>query len=174
MWQIASQITMAALSIASVKFVAIGLTKELAGSYNSAYGFLQLFGILADFGLYAVAVRELSKARERAAVFGSLLAIRLIILVISLSVALGIAWTVPSWQHTPLPLGITIAALVPLFTLLAGIIRTIFQVEFKMQYVFIAEVMQRIFTTGAIGMWILAGTNNSSDITIYYWFLAIG
>ena len=42
---------MASLSILTTKFVAIGLTKELAGNYNSAYGYLQLFGILADFGL---------------------------------------------------------------------------------------------------------------------------
>ncbi len=57
-----SQIVMAALSILTTKFVAIGLSQELAGHYNTAYGYLQLFGILADFGLYAVAVREVSQA----------------------------------------------------------------------------------------------------------------
>ena len=61
---------MAALSILTVKFVAIGLTKELAGSYNSAYGYLQLFGILADFGLYAVSVREVSKTKDPSKILG--------------------------------------------------------------------------------------------------------
>ncbi|MBT4585812.1 oligosaccharide flippase family protein, partial [Candidatus Peregrinibacteria bacterium] len=72
LWQIGSQITMAALSILTVKFVAIGLSKELAGNYNSAYGFLQLFGILADFGLYAVALREISRSElNREGVLGA-------------------------------------------------------------------------------------------------------
>jgi len=64
LWQVASQVTMAALSVITVKLVATGLTKELAGEYNTAYGFLQIFGILADYGLYAVAVPEVSKAKK--------------------------------------------------------------------------------------------------------------
>ena len=65
LWQLSSQILMAVLSIVTSKFVAIGLSKEMAGFYNSAYGFLQIFAILADFGLYAVSVREVSKAEHK-------------------------------------------------------------------------------------------------------------
>src|SRR3989338_3858323 len=133
LWQLASQVTMAALSILTVKFVAMGLSKELAGNYNSAYGYLQLFGILADFGLYAVAVREVSKATQREEVLGALIVIRFCILFISLLLALSVIWLLPMWRGTPLPLGVTIAALVPFFTLLAGIVRTVFQVHYKMQ-----------------------------------------
>lgn len=157
-----------------VKLVTIGLSKELVGSYNSAYGFLQLFGIVADFGLYAIAVRELSKARNKPKVFGTLLAVRLCILTVSLGLALVLAWSVPAWKGTVLPLGITIAALVPFFTLLAGIIRTVFQVHFAMHYVFIAEVSQRILTTAAVAGFILYGVEGSTSTTVYYWFLLIG
>jgi O-antigen/teichoic acid export membrane protein len=174
LWQIGSQVVMAGLSVVMVKLVTIGLSKELVGSYNSAYGFLQLFGIVADFGLYAIAVRELSKAQNKPKVFGTLLAVRLCILCCSLGLALTLAWSIPAWRGTPLPLGITIAALVPFFTLLAGIIRTVFQVHFAMHYVFIAEVLQRIITTGAIAGFILYGVEGSTDVTIYYWFLLIG
>src|SRR3989338_3344995 len=116
MWQLASKIVMAALSIITVKFVAIGLSKELAGIYNSAYGYLQLFGILADFGLYAVAVRELSRARDQAIVIGHLLILRLLILLTALGSALLFVWIIPAWKDSPLPPSVTIAALVPLFT----------------------------------------------------------
>lgn len=174
LWQIGSQVTMAALSIVSVKMIAIGLNKELAGTYNSAYGFLQLFGIFADFGLYAVAVRELSKSRQRVQVLASLIAVRLLILVFSLSVALGIAWSVPAWQNTPLPLAITIAAAVPFFTLIAGILRSIFQVHFKMHYIFIAEVLQRIVSTGALLLWVAGGISDSQNPIDMYWFLSAG
>lgn len=174
LWQLASQVVMAALSILTVKFVAIGLSKELAGNYNSAYGYLQLFGILADFGLYAVAVREVSRSTRREEVLGTLIVIRCMILAASLTLALGIIWLLPVWRGTPLPLGVTIAALVPFFTLLAGIVRTVFQVQYKMQYVFVAEVTQRVITVSLIGLFIAAGIRGSTDLHIYHLFLFIG
>lgn len=173
-WQLASQVTMAALSILTVKFVAIGLSQELAGNYNSAYGYLQLFGILADFGLYAVAVREVSKATDRERVLGTLMVLRIIILLLSLVSALILVWALPQWRGTPLPLGVTIAALVPFFTLLAGVVRTVFQIHYKMHYVFIAEVIQRVITVSLIALFIIAGTRNSTDLSVYHAFLFIG
>ena len=165
---------MAALSILTVKFVAIGLSKELAGNYNSAYGFLQLFGILADFGLYAVGVREMARAKDRSMVLGALIIIRSVILILSLALALALIWLLPQWQGTPLPLSVSIAALVPFFTLLAGILRTVFQVHYKMQCVFVAEVTQRVITTGLIGLFIVVGIRTSDDTGILYSFLLIG
>lgn len=176
LWQVASQVTMAALSIVTVKLIAIGLTKELAGAYNTAYGFLQIFGILADFGLYAVAVREVSKAsgKDREKVFGVLLTLRMLILCLSLGTALLIAWLIPAWHGTVLPLGISIAVFVPFFTLLAGIIRTVFQVNYKMHFVFIAEVSQRILTVGLTAIVVLVGLRQSADPFYYHLFLLFG
>ena len=174
LWQLGSQIVMAALSILTVKFVAIGLSKELAGNYNSSYGFLQLFGILADFGLYAVGVREMARAKDRCSVLGALLIIRSAILAASLALALVIVWGLPQWRGTPLPLSVTIAALVPLFTLLAGIFRTVFQVHHRMQYVFVAEVTQRIITTGLIALFVIAGVLGSDDVSLLHAFIFIG
>ncbi|MFH1670971.1 MAG: oligosaccharide flippase family protein [Patescibacteria group bacterium] len=173
-WQLGSQVTMAALSILTVKFVAVGLSKELAGNYNSAYGFLQLFGILADFGLYAVAVREVSRSDRKEDVLGALIILRSLMLVFSLSIALIFVWLIPMWKGTPLPLSVTIASLVPFFTLLAGIIRTVFQVNYKMHFVFIAEVAQRILTVIFIGLFILFGIRGSHDLHILHLFLFIG
>lgn len=174
LWQIASQAAMAVLSAVSVKFVAMGLSQELAGAYNSAYGYLQLFAILADFGLYAVSVREVSAAEDKEKVLGGLLVLRSVIVVLSLGSAIVIAWLVPSWQGTPLPLGIAIAAFVPFFTLLAGVLRTVFQVTFTMQYVFIAEVLQRVLTAGLMALIILSGVRLSTDQRVYEWFLWVG
>lgn len=174
MWQLASQLTMAALSILTVKFVAMGLSKELAGNYNSAYGFLQLFGILADFGLYAVAVREVSRAENRNEVLGAIIILRCITLVFALGTALLLVWIIPAWKGTPLPLSVTISSLVPFFTLLAGIIRTVFQVNYKMHFVFIAEVSQRILTASLIGLFIFFGVRGSTDLQHLHLFLFIG
>lgn len=174
LWQFASQIVMAGLSIITVKFVAIGLTKELAGTYNSAYGYLQIFGILADFGLYAVAVREVSRARDKDHVLGALIVLRVLILALSLGSAVVIAWLVPMWRGDALPLAVGIAAFVPGFTLLAGVIRTVFQVHYRMQYVFIAEVTQRVITVSLIGSFIFMGVRQTSDVRVCFAFLGIG
>lgn len=174
LWQMASQITMAVLSILTVKFVAIGLSKELAGVYNSAYGYLQLFGILADFGLYAVSVREVSKAVDKSKVLGALIVLRVGILLLSLGAALVFVFVLPQWQGTPLPMSVLIASLVPFFTLLAGILRTVFQVTYHMRYVFLAEVTQRIISTGLIGALLWYGTRGSTDLQDLHMMLFAG
>jgi len=160
--------------VVTVKLVAEGLSQELAGLYNTAYGYLQLFGILADFGLYAVAIREMSTAggkKEQEKVLGNLIVLRCGILALSIGSALGIAWLVPSWSGTPLPLSITIAALVPSFTLLAGILRTVFQVHHKMQFVFVAEVLQRVLTAGVMAAFVWMGVRGTEDPGFPYLFL---
>lgn len=173
-WQLLSQILTALLSMVTVKLVALGLVKPLAGIYNSAYGSLQLFGILADFGLYAVAVREVSKAVDRDKALGALIVLRASILALSLAVALLLAWTLPAWRGTALPTAITIAALVPLFTLLAGMLRATFQVHYRMELVFVAEVAQRVLTTALIGLLVWNGVRGSTDERDLYAFLFVG
>ncbi len=165
---------MALMSIVTVKFVAIALSKGLAGNYNSVYSFLQIFGILADFGLYAVAVREVSRAADKSRVMGALVILRSIILCLSLGAALLIVWFAPAWRDTPLPLGVSIAVFVPFFTLLAGIQRTVFQVTYRMHYVFIAEVLQRVLMVILIGAMVLQGARGSQDLSTYVALLGAG
>ncbi|MDO8468628.1 MAG: oligosaccharide flippase family protein [Candidatus Peribacter sp.] len=174
LWQLSSQITMAALSILSVKFVAVSLSLELAGYYNSAYGYLQIFGILADFGLYAVSVREMSRSDRKEEILSALIFLRAIILTISLGSAILFAWLLPQWSGTPLPLGITIAALTPFFTLLAGTLRSVFQINYRLQYVFVAEVSQRILTTVMLGMLIVLGIRGSTNENVFLFCLLVG
>lgn len=165
---------MAALSIVTVKLVAVGLTRELAGTYNSAYGYLQFFGILADAGLYAVAVRELSRAKDEGQTLGTLVLLRLMVTGVVFAAAVGIAWSIPHWRESPLSIAITIAAFVPVFTLLAGIQRSVFQVHYRMASVFTAEVLQRVLTAGLIGGTVFLGVRGSGDPRVAWWFLAIG
>lgn len=174
LWQIASQAVMAVLSAITVKFVAIGLSQELAGAYNSAYGYLQIFAILADFGLYAVSINELSKSGNKERVLGALLTIRVFLTLLSLGASVLIAWMIPVWSGTPLPIGITIAVFVPFFTLLAGVLRTVFQIGYSMHLVFIAEVVQRLVTAALMGFLIYSGIRASDDLADYRTFLWVG
>lgn len=165
---------MAVLSALTVKLVATGLSVSLAGTYNSAYGFLQIFAILADFGLYAVSINELSRTQEKERVLGALLTIRVTLTVLSLGAAIVLAWLLPMWQGTPLPLAISIASLVPFLTLLAGVLRTVFQITYTMHTVFIAEVLQRLVTV-LLMVWVLMdGLRGSTDPDTLMLFLWLG
>ena len=97
LWQMASQFVMAALSVITVKFIAIGLSKELAGNYNSSYAYLQIFAIISDFGLYVVSVKELAKAKDQPKVLGGLILIRGLISILSLGLS-------PGYRHRGAPL----------------------------------------------------------------------
>ncbi|MDD5623299.1 MAG: oligosaccharide flippase family protein, partial [Candidatus Peribacteraceae bacterium] len=152
----------------------IAMTKELVGNYNSAYGFLQLFGILADFGLYAIAVRELSRPEQSTRMIGALFILRLAGVCLSLGTAVLLVWIIPAWRGTPLPLGVTFASLTPFFTLTGGIFRSVFQVRYRMHLVFIAEVLQRILTTALIGLFIVIGIRGTTDTRILDLALIIG
>jgi len=174
MWQLASQCTVALLSILTVKFVAIGLSRDLVGAYNSAYGYLQLFGILADFGLYAVVVREMSHVGEVRRILGMFFRIRCFTVSVAIGGAVLLAWFLPQWESTPLPIGVTLAALVPVFTLLAGVFRAIFQVQYRMHNVFIAEVGQRVVTVVLLGGLLLLGVRESAEMVHYNLFILFG
>lgn len=174
LWQVASQCVMAILSILAVKFVAVGLSRELVGAYHSAYGYLQLFGILADFGLYAVAVRDMGHAEMAGGVLRTFFRVRLAAVAIVIGGAVALAWFMPQWSGTPLPAGVAIAALVPAFTLLAGVFRAAFQVRYRMHLVFIAEVGQRIVTVALIGALLFWGARESTRVLDYELFLVSG
>ena len=174
LWQLSSQGFTMVLGILSIKFVTIGLNQSLVGNYQTVWSYLQIFGILADFGLYAVAIRELSRAENRAVTLGSLFVLRALITLISLSSALLLAFLIPQFTGTPLPLGIAIAIFVPFFTLLSGMFRTLFQVHYQMHLVFIAEVCAKIIPVCLLGIAILLGTRGSDNPHIFYIFNAFG
>ncbi len=174
LWQFGSQLLMAVLSILAAKFVAVALAKELAGYYNSAYGYLQIFAVIADFGLYAVAVREMSRHKEPGKIFGAVLVIRTVVLFLALGSAVLFVWVLPQWRGTPFPMSVSIASLVPFFTILAGTLRAIFQVRYKMHFVFVAEVLQRVLTTGCMAVIVSMGVRLSTDVRMEELFLWIG
>lgn len=174
LWQLSSQAVTMVLSIVSIKFVTTALSQSLVGNYQTVWSYLQIFGILADFGLYAVAVREFAKAKDPGLTLGTLFVLRAAITFLSLGSAIGIAFALPAFTGTPLPLGIAIAVFVPFFTLLSGMLRTLFQVRYQMQYVFLAEVCSKFIPVCLIGLAVWLGARNSDNVNLFYVFNAFG
>ena len=172
MWQLTSQSIAMIVGLLSVKLVTTALNQSLVGNYQTVYAYLQIFGIIADFGLYAIAVREVSRAKNPEVTLGSIFLLRLCITIISLGSAVILAWSYPLPQ--PLPLGITIAIFVPFFTLLAGMFRTMFQVHYKMHYVCIAEIIGKTVPMLLIASMVVMGARESDSVSLYYLLLAFG
>src|SRR3989338_4146555 len=173
-WQLGSQAITMMLGIVSVKFVTTALSRELVGNYHTVYSYLQIFGILADFGLYAVAVRELAHAKDRALTFSTLFLLSACITALSLALALALAFLLPAFRGTPLPLGILLGSLVPFFVLLSGVFLTLFQVEYRMHLIFIAEVLSKAVPVILMGLFLLSPIRASEEAKHYYLFLFFG
>lgn len=174
LWQVASKMVTTIAGVVSVKLVTTLLKPELVGPYFTVYEYLQIFGILADFGLYAVAVREVSRVGARERTLGALFLLRFLITLVSLGSAVLLAWLNPLWRGTVLPLGVSIAVFVPFFTLLAGMDRVVFQVEFRMGYVALAEILGRVSTIGLLILLFLFGVRDDGRTSIFILTLVCG
>lgn len=64
--QIISKILTALISIFLIGILTKTLPLELYGSYNKVFSYLGIFAFLADLGLYTIAIREISKGKEKA------------------------------------------------------------------------------------------------------------
>lgn len=157
--QVTGRAVMAVTSIGILKAVSHFLSVEGYGMYTAVYEFLAFFGIAADFGLFTIGVREMSKGlRERSFVAGNIFGMRIVTAAIAMGIAVVAAFVIPAYQGTYIPGGISIAALAVFFAILQGTASSVLQVELKMQYATVALVVGKVLSFG----WMLA--------VIFYFF----
>lgn len=158
--QIAGRAVMAVASVVILKAVSGFLSVAGYGQYTAVYEFLAFFGIAADFGLFTIGVREMSKGlRERNFVFGNILGMRILTAAITMSLAVVAAFLIPNYQGTFIPMGVAIASLSVFLTILQGTLSSVLQVELKMQHTTVALVGGKLFSL----VWMLAA--------IYYFYV---
>ena len=152
-WQVAGRGVMAVASIVIMKAVSHFLSVEGYGAYTAVYEFLAFFGIAADFGLFTIGVREISRGeRERDFVVQNIFGMRLFTATLMMGLAVVAVFFMPKYQGTFIPLGVTVAAFAVFLAILQGTVSSILQVELKMQYATIGLVIGKIIST----VWILA------------------
>ncbi len=158
--QVTGRAIMAVTSIGILKSVSHFLSVEGYGMYTAVYEFLAFFGIAADFGLFTIGVREMSKGlRERSFVAGNIFGMRLVTAAAAMGLAVVGAFLLPAYQGTYIPGGVAIAALAVFFAILQGTASSVLQVELKMQYATVALVLGKLISFG----WMLA--------VIFYFFV---
>lgn len=151
--QVAGRAIMALTSIAILKSVSHFLSVEGYGQYTAVYEFLSFFGIAADFGLFTIGVREMSKGeRDKNFVAGNIFGMRIATAVIAMAIAVLAIFLLPKYQGTYIPGGVAIASLAVLLAILQGTASSVLQVELKMQYATLGLVAGKVLSLG----WMLA------------------
>jgi len=143
--QIIGRVFVLALSLISIKLVTNYLGPEGTGFYNTIITYFSFAIVIADFGLFSVAVREVSKdPSQKKKLLSNIFAIRFIsaIAITLLAVLVGL------FTHYPneIKYGIAIAALFPIFNLAGSVYDMLFQYKLEMQKVVWAELISKFIT----------------------------
>ncbi len=145
--QIAGKLITAVIALATVNILSRYFSTSEFGDYGTIYEYLALFGAISDMGIYTLMLREMSKTEVNTAKLyarGSIL--RIIITAISMLFAIGIAFFIPAYLFTNIPLGVVIAAIGTFFILMSGTVSVVLQYALKMQNYAYALITGKIFT----------------------------
>ncbi len=149
----------ALLGIISVKLITNYLSTGEYGHYTAIYDYMAIFAIVADFGLFTIAVREMAHDEKQIEkIIGNVLSIRTILAILSFGLGIVIAFLIPQYKGTIVPFGILIVSVATIMTLVAGTISSVLQVYLKMQYSAFAMIVGKAITV----FYIVA--------TILWWF----
>ncbi len=122
-----------------------GFGREFYGEYVTTYEFLAFFGILADMGLFAIGVRDMSREQliinnkqltikdKNSFILGNILSIRLIFIVTATILAGILAGFVSNYSEI-VKQGIWITGLSMALTIVAGTLSSVLQAKMKIQY----------------------------------------
>ena len=172
--QVLGKLITAGLSIVVLKIISGYLGTAGYGDYTTVYQFLAFFGIIADFGIYTITVKEMSRDEKKIPmILGNILGLRTLLTIFAMILAVITAFLIPSYSNTVIPLGVMIATLATFFTLLNGTISSVLQVHLKMQYTTISLVIGKI--AGVLYMaWIAYYVFTNDPITGFYHLILAG
>jgi len=149
-FQILGKFVNAFLSLLTVRILTNTLSKGEYGDYITLFEFMGFFGIAADFGLFTIAVREMSAhPRIKKKIFGNILSIRLI-LIAFFCVLAGILGGIVFREKTYMQLGIWIISLTTTMTLLAGTFTAVLQTHLQMGKAAIAAIFSKLISFSLI------------------------
>lgn len=145
--QLFGKLATAVLAIITLKLISSYLGTTGYGEYTTVYEFLAFFGIVGDFGIFQIAVKEMSAHPEdRHKIFGNIFAIRSVLVLLAMLLAVGTGYLIPKYTGTKIPAGILIASVTTLITILFGTLSSLLQVALRMQWSVVGLVAGKIVT----------------------------
>ncbi|PCI24232.1 hypothetical protein COB57_05265 [Candidatus Peregrinibacteria bacterium] len=170
--QFAGRILSALLAIISVKIITNFLGRDGYGMYSTVYEYLGLFAIIGDFGLYTLSLREMSQNKDRIQhIYSNIVTLRSILSFIVLAIVTLIAFFIPKYQGTIIPIGMVICSVAVWLNLLQSIVASILQYKLSMKYATISLIVGKIAAITAIAA---SAYFIQDKTTLFYFFLAAG
>lgn len=143
--QIVGKVITTAISVVTLAYLSRYLGVGGYGEYTIVFAFIGFFAIVADLGLYNIAIREVAKDRERSSyIMGNIATIRIFLAVVFLVIASLIGYFIPSYSEA-VKIGLWIASLSSFFVLLNQLLVSIFQANLRMDKLVIGDVVGRVF-----------------------------
>ncbi|PIQ77292.1 hypothetical protein COV82_05320 [Candidatus Peregrinibacteria bacterium CG11_big_fil_rev_8_21_14_0_20_46_8] len=153
-WQVIGKVITAGLGIISVKLITNYLSPEIYGEYTTIYDYTALFAIVADFGLFTIAVREMAggggDTKVVSKIVSNVLSIRTFLAGASLALGAGAAFLIPAYDNSFIPLGVVLVSCATILTLIAGTISSVLQFYLKMHWASIALTLGKVVTVAYI------------------------
>jgi O-antigen/teichoic acid export membrane protein len=172
--QVVGRFLTAAMAIVVVKILTVYLGQSGYGQYATIYEFLALFGAFADFGIFTIAVREMSrKKEEEEEIFGNALTLRTFFTAGAMLCGAGIAFLIPQYQGTVIPFGIAIAAISTFFVIASGTLSVVLQIRLRMEFAALALVIGKVFTVFLI-IFLTQILYPEATETSFYWLIFSG
>lgn len=150
-WQIIIRLFTLVITLVSIKILTNYLGAEGVGKYNTITTYINFFIVIADFGLFAVTVREISQNPDQEKkVLANVFTIRLWSALAACILAAAIVLATKYDQE--IKLGALIACGFLFFNLLASVYDMLLQARLKMQYSALSELISRIISVAALAV----------------------
>lgn len=142
------RITASALGLVSFAFITRALGVQGFGDYSIILAFLYVFSVFADFGLYNILTREISKPEaDEKSVIANIFITRLLLLVFFLILSIPITYLTP--YSAQAKTGILIAIPGIIFLSLSQVLMGVYQKYLKTITPAVADVSARLFQLAA-------------------------
>jgi O-antigen/teichoic acid export membrane protein len=147
--QIAGRVVALLAGAASIAMLTRYLGPSGYGRYGLALSYTQLFGIVADVGLFTIVVREAARTPERTEdLVGTALTMRAVLAVGLMGIAVGVSFALP--YGGPVRAAIAIAGAGVALNLAAGTVLAVFQARLRMERAVAAQIAGRLAAVAGV------------------------
>lgn len=172
--QIGGKLSTAIIALLTVNILSRYFSTSDFGDYGTIYEYLAIFGAVADMGIYTLVLREMSKPKnDKSKLYGLGFALRVIVTFVSMVLAVGLVYIIPSYDDTKIPFGVVIAAIGTFFILMSGTVSVVLQYALKMKFYSYALIVGKIFTFLGVLLVTQVFFPEASD-EAFYWILFMG
>ncbi|MDD2907655.1 MAG: oligosaccharide flippase family protein [Candidatus Gracilibacteria bacterium] len=151
--QILSKAVTAIIAIFLISILTNYLSVEMYGLYSKIYNYTGIFVFLADLGLYAISIREISNNRENSSkIVGNVMTLRLILGILILFLSTIIAFFLPGYNSELAIISIIIVSFFTIFQLLNSSILALMQANMQIEFSAISLIISKIINVSLIAI----------------------